>query len=92
MFTPTRPPGMNIGSVSPPPASAPVFPQHTGTDISFDHSNLSMTFLSPNEIDFHDYVIWFPAASGLEPEYIYLKTPRDEPGVVTGRGQQVAGV
>nr|WP_246585551.1 HNH endonuclease signature motif containing protein [Yersinia kristensenii] len=28
----------------------------------------------------------------MEPVYVYFKTPRDEPGEVTGRGQRVAGI
>ncbi|CNH99905.1 colicin/pyocin immunity family protein [Yersinia thracica] len=78
IFTPTWPPGMGSGSgsVLPQPARAPAFPQHTGTDGSFFPSNLYMTFVSPNEVDFHDYIIWFPADSGLEPVYVYFNSPR----------------
>ncbi|MGP2544962.1 colicin-like bacteriocin tRNase domain-containing protein [Yersinia sp. 2541 StPb PI] len=92
IFTPAKPPGMDISSVLPQPPSAPVVPSHTGADITFLATKPSLIFLALEEGDFHDYIIWFPAASGLEPVYIYLKTPRDEPGEVTGRGQQVAGV
>ncbi|CRY83679.1 colicin-like bacteriocin tRNase domain-containing protein [Yersinia intermedia] len=92
IFTPAQPPGMDISSVLPQPPSAPVVPSHTGADITFLATKPSLIFLALEEGDFHDYIIWFPAASGLEPVYIYLKTPRDEPGEVTGRGQQVAGV
>lgn len=91
-FTPARPPGMDIGTVLPQPVGAPDFPQHTGTDITFLATKPDMVFLALEEGDFHDYIIWFPADSGLEPVYVYLKTPRDEPGVVTGHGQQVSGV
>ena len=92
IFTPAKPPGMDISSVLPQPPSAPVVPSHTGADITFLATKPSLIFLALEEGDFHDYIIWFPAASGLEPVYIYFKTPRDEPGEVTGRGQQVAGV
>ena len=92
IFTPAKPPGMDISSVLPQPPSAPVVPPHTGADITFLATKPGLIFLALEEGDFHDYIIWFPAASGLEPVYIYFKTPRDEPGEVTGRGQQVAGV
>ncbi|WP_186377433.1 S-type pyocin domain-containing protein, partial [Yersinia rochesterensis] len=91
-FTPARAPGMDIGTALPQPAGAPDFPQHTGTDITFLATKPDMVFLALEEGDFHDYIIWFPADSGLEPVYVYFKTPRDEPGVVTGHGQRVSGV
>ncbi|EMQ2082007.1 S-type pyocin domain-containing protein [Yersinia enterocolitica] len=92
IFTPAQPPGLETGSILPPPASVPVFPQHTGTDIQFVAVKPDMIFLAPEESDFHDYIIWFPADSGLEPVYVYLKTPRDVPGIVTGHGQRISGI
>ncbi|MFW5402541.1 colicin-like bacteriocin tRNase domain-containing protein, partial [Yersinia sp. 1252 StPb PI] len=59
-FTPAQPPGMDISSVLPQPASALVFPQHTGTDITFLATKRALTFLAHEEMDFHDYIIWFP--------------------------------
>ncbi|CRY22817.1 S-type pyocin domain-containing protein [Yersinia enterocolitica] len=75
-FTPAYPPGMDISSVSPQPGSAPVFPQHTGTDIRFLATKRTLTFLAHEEVSFHDYIIWFPAESGLEPVYVYFNKPR----------------
>ncbi|WP_193386911.1 S-type pyocin domain-containing protein, partial [Yersinia pestis] len=34
--------------------------------------------------DFHDYIIWFPADSGLEPVYVYLNSPY---GKTTAKGK-----
>ncbi|HDW7096843.1 TPA: S-type pyocin domain-containing protein [Yersinia enterocolitica] len=91
-FTSPRPPGVGGVSVIPQPASAPVFPQHTGTDIKILATRGTLTFLAHEEVSFHDYIIWFPAGSGLEPVYVYFKSPRDEPGEVTGQGEWILGI
>ncbi|HDL7739087.1 TPA: S-type pyocin domain-containing protein [Yersinia enterocolitica] len=91
-FTSPRPPGVGGVSVIPQPASAPVFPQHTGTDIKILATRRTLTFLAHEEVSFHDYIIWFPAGSGLEPVYVYFKSPRDEPGEVTGQGEWILGI
>lgn len=43
----------------------------------------------PDVTDFNDYILVFPAGSGIKPIYVYLKTARDEPGVATGNGQVI---
>ncbi|MNZ38381.1 Pyocin-S2 [compost metagenome] len=43
------------------------------------------------DIGFDDYVIIFPADSGLPPLYVMFKSPRNMPGVVTGKGQLIQG-
>ncbi|MFF7706120.1 S-type pyocin domain-containing protein [Pseudomonas sp. NPDC007930] len=43
----------------------------------------------PEPLDFDDLVVIFPADSGLPPIYVMYKSPRYEPGVVTGSGQVV---
>ncbi|HHH1595354.1 TPA: S-type pyocin domain-containing protein [Yersinia enterocolitica] len=91
-FTSPWPPGVGGVSVIPQPASAPVFPQHTGTDIKILATRRTLTFLAHEEVSFHDYIIWFPAGSGLEPVYVYFKSPRDEPGKVTGQGEWIFGI
>ncbi len=93
MFTPVTPPGTDLSPVLPQPESAPALPLHTGETV-IRHAVIHTVFPLPalEEHDFHDYVIWFPADSGLEPVYVYLKSPRDEPGIVTGRGQPVTGI
>ncbi|HFT8329202.1 TPA: S-type pyocin domain-containing protein [Yersinia enterocolitica] len=91
-FTSPWPPGVGGVSVIPQPASAPVFPQHTGTDIKILATRRTLTFLAHEEVSFHDYIIWFPAGSGLEPVYVYFKSPRDEPGEVTGQGEWIFGI
>ncbi|EKN6148832.1 colicin transporter [Yersinia enterocolitica] len=91
-FTSPWPPGVGGVSVIPQPASTPVFPQHTGTDIKILATRRTLTFLAHEEVSFHDYIIWFPAGSGLEPVYVYFKSPRDEPGEVTGQGEWILGI
>ncbi|MFP1829890.1 S-type pyocin domain-containing protein [Lonsdalea quercina] len=45
-------------------------------------------FPMPDERDFNDWILVFPADSGIKPIYVYLKsTARDEPGIVTGQGE-----
>lgn len=44
-------------------------------------------FPVPDPKEFNDYILVFPAGSGIKPIYVYLKEdPRKLPGVVTGRG------
>ncbi|WAB97165.1 S-type pyocin domain-containing protein [Pseudomonas putida] len=43
------------------------------------------------DIGFDDYVIIFPADSGLPPLYVMFKSPRNMPGVVTGKGRLIQG-
>ncbi|WP_261369167.1 S-type pyocin domain-containing protein [Yersinia mollaretii] len=92
MFTPVTPPGTDISPVLPQPISVPVTPLHTG-EIVIRHAVIHTVFPQPGlkERHFHDYVIWFPADSGLEPVYVYFKNPRYEPGTVTGHGEPVSG-
>ncbi|MDA5499307.1 S-type pyocin domain-containing protein [Yersinia aleksiciae] len=92
-FTPTAPPGTDLSPALPQPASAPAAPLHTGETV-IRHTVIHTVFPQPalEEQDFHDYIIWFPADSGLEPVYVYFKNPRYEPGTVTGRGQPVSGI
>ncbi|MBS0057256.1 S-type pyocin domain-containing protein [Yersinia sp. Marseille-Q3913] len=92
-FTPTAAPGTDLSPVLPQPESAPAAPQHTG-EVAIRHTVIHTVLPqpAPEEHDFHDYIIWFPADSGLEPVYVYLRSPRDEPGIVTGLGQPVTGI
>ncbi|MFP1811457.1 S-type pyocin domain-containing protein [Lonsdalea quercina] len=49
-------------------------------------------FPMPDERDFNDWILVFPADSGIKPIYVYLKsTARDEPGIVTGQGERLTG-
>ncbi len=48
-------------------------------------------FPSVAEGGFDDYIIIFPADSGLEPVYVMFRDPRDEPGVASGEGVRIEG-
>lgn len=48
-------------------------------------------FSLPAVEDFNDYILVFPADSGIKPIYVYLKDdPRKQPGVVTGKGVELS--
>lgn len=48
-------------------------------------------FQLPAVEDFNDYILVFPADSGIKPIYVYLKDdPRKQPGVVTGKGVELS--
>ncbi|VEA09033.1 VgrG protein [Salmonella enterica subsp. enterica serovar Sanjuan] len=48
-------------------------------------------FSLPAVEDFNDYILVFPADSGIKPIYVYLKDdPRNQPGVVTGKGVELS--
>lgn len=91
-WTPERPEGSDL-------------PSYTGSDIRpIDQATILVTpipdgqdeyttppFPVPEERDLNDYILVFPADSGIKPIYVYLKTARDEPGVATGKGETLSG-
>ena len=45
----------------------------------------------PDIADFNDYILVFPADSGVQPIYVYLKDdPRDQPGTAVGNGVKLS--
>ncbi|MDR9890971.1 S-type pyocin domain-containing protein, partial [Pseudenterobacter timonensis] len=80
-------------------------PSHTGSNIRpIDQATILVTpipdgqdeYTTPpfpvlEERDLNDYILVFPADSGIKPIYVYLKTARDEPGVATGKGEVLSG-
>jgi hypothetical protein len=51
------------------------------------------TYITPIEdADLNDYILTFPASTGLPPLYVvYKESPRNESGIVTGNGEDVTG-
>ncbi|MBN2993505.1 S-type pyocin domain-containing protein [Pseudomonas cedrina subsp. fulgida] len=49
------------------------------------------SFPGISEASFDDFITVFPIDSGLPPIYVMLRDKRENPGVVTGMGQPVAG-
>ncbi|GCB39904.1 hypothetical protein CITFRE_20390 [Citrobacter freundii] len=80
-------------------------PTHTGSNVPpLDQPTILVTpipdgkneyttppFLVPDVADFNDYILVFPADSGIQPIYVYLKTARDDPGTATGHGEILSG-
>lgn len=80
-------------------------PTHTGSNVPpLDQPTILVTpipdgkneyttppFLVPDVADFNDYILIFPADSGIQPIYVYLKTARDDPGTATGHGEILSG-
>ncbi|WP_282250177.1 T6SS effector antibacterial DNase [Vibrio campbellii] len=57
-----------------------------------EHEQEIGTVLYPEE-DLAEYIVTFPADAGLPPLYlVFRKTARDESGVVTGNGEDIAGI
>ncbi|WP_145520832.1 S-type pyocin domain-containing protein [Yersinia mollaretii] len=75
-------------AASTPPASRPT------SDVVIRHAVIHTVLPQPTweDRDFHDYIIGFPANSGLEPVYVYFKNPRYESGTVSGQGKTVSGL
>ena len=90
-WSPSSAPGGEV-SLSPGlPIEQPVLTVYTGDVLSPIDPTLEI-YPAVDDVDFRDYIIWFPQDSGLPPVYVMLKSPRDEPGVVTGVGSVVTGL
>ncbi|WP_175652639.1 S-type pyocin domain-containing protein [Pseudomonas sp. Marseille-P9899] len=88
LWTPGAPP--TDSSTSLPVVQQPVSPLYPG-DISLDHVPPFLPFPAEDDVHFDDYIITFPADSGLEPVYVMFKDPRDYAGVGAGSGQTIPG-
>ncbi|KMI11578.1 hypothetical protein SM86_05572, partial [Klebsiella pneumoniae] len=42
-----------------------------------------------DDLDFDDIILVFPPESGLKPLYVMYRSPRNMPGTVSGKGQNV---
>jgi len=67
------------------PNERPVLPADPGVDVS-PISNELGAYPTYDQVDFDDYIIVFPADSGLPPVYALFKSPRYLPGIVSGVG------
>ncbi|EHH1260215.1 S-type Pyocin family protein [Vibrio parahaemolyticus] len=64
-----------------------VTPIHSDSD-----ANVTVTPV-PEEKDWRDAILVFPESSGIAPLYVvYKESPRDKPGVVTGKGEDIFGI
>lgn len=49
------------------------------------------TYPIPGNIHFDDFILVFPAESGLLPQYVMFRDRRNDPGVASGYGEPVVG-
>lgn len=70
------------------PNKRPVIPADLGVDVSTISNELG-AYPTYDQVDFDDYVIVFPADSGLPPLYALFKSPRYLPGIVSGLGGNI---
>ncbi|MGX5089151.1 S-type pyocin domain-containing protein [Enterobacter sp. UPMP2052] len=70
---------------------APVTPVHTGTEVKPVETLTVTTSPVVDAGGLRDFIYWRPdaAGTGVEPVYVVLSSPRDMPGKVSGKGQQV---
>ena len=91
-WTPTAPDDGNVpthtGNNTPPIDQTTILVTPIPTD---QNSYTTPPFPIPDVEDFNDYILVFPADSGIQPIYVYLKTARDEPGVAVGKGNLLSG-
>lgn len=87
VWTPAVTPGNSSTTL---PGSTPPIPTYPGATITPITGQIE-SFPNVGEGSFDDYIIWFPASSGLAPIYVMFKDRRDEPGVASGTGQAVTG-
>ncbi|MCY1406264.1 Pyocin-S2 [compost metagenome] len=86
-WTPIVNPG-NSSTESPAvPIETPVYPGASVTPVQPQVETLPAIA----DLDFDDYIVWFPADSGLKPIYVAFRSRRFEPGVVSGVGSVVTG-
>ncbi|CAI1607191.1 S-type pyocin domain-containing protein [Serratia ficaria] len=78
----------NTGNQAPP---VPATPVHTGTDVKPVENIVVTTSPAADTDGLQDFIYWQPDAkgTGVEPIYVVFSSPRDMPGKVSGKGQQV---
>lgn len=64
---------------------------HTGTDVKPVENIVVTTSPAADTDGLQDFIYWQPDAkgTGVEPIYVVFSSPRDMPGKVSGKGQQV---
>ncbi|GLR08028.1 hypothetical protein COO59_07120 [Mixta theicola] len=85
LINPTAP--SNTGNHQP----VPVTPVHTGTEVKPVENPVIITTPAADSVVWRDFIYWRPdaAGTGVEPVYVVVSSPRNMPGVVTGKGEAV---
>lgn len=82
-----------LGANGPLTLSGPVpLPErilHTGDQISAPQATDKTVTPVADDLDFDDIILVFPPESGLKPLYMMYRSPRNMPGTVSGKGQNV---
>lgn len=86
-WTPATSPGDSSTAL---PAETPTERSYPGF-ISVPAVPELMPLPASDDLHFDDYIITFPADSGLEPVYIMFKNPRDFVGTGSGNGKNISG-
>ncbi|WP_283131429.1 S-type pyocin domain-containing protein [Enterovibrio norvegicus] len=76
------------------------YPDTSGLEISnilvrpidYDGQELDKLVYPNPEAEHIDLIVTFPADSGIAPLYLVFSSPRDKPGVVTGKGEDITGI
>lgn len=87
--TPEKAPGAQGLGALVTPSEAPKSIANTGNQAPPVTLPTVLPFPSADEFDFNDLIVVPPSDSGYRPLYVMLQGPRDLPGVVAGRGQEV---
>lgn len=90
-WTPASPPGGDEGSSTSLPPAPPGTIVYTGSSLN-PVSNTTESYPALDLLDQERLIITFPIDSGLPPILVVFKSPRYEPGTVTGQGSTVEGV
>ncbi|MFJ4054594.1 S-type pyocin domain-containing protein [Pseudomonas sp. NPDC089743] len=90
-WTPASPPGGGEGSSTSLPPAPPGTIVYTGSSLN-PVSNETEGYPALDLLDQERLIITFPIDSGLPPILVVFKSPRYEPGTVTGVGAQVTGI
>jgi len=86
LWTPQAPPGDSSTSL---PGELPLASRYPGY-VGVKNAPKILDLPAVDDLDFDDYIVTFPADSGLEPVYIMFKDPRDYAGIGAGTGRTSA--
>ncbi|AYA08440.1 klebicin B [Rahnella aquatilis] len=89
LVSPADAPGVNTPLTMSGPVPLPENIVHTGNPVSAPQGVTVTTTPVADDLDFRDVILIFPAESGLKPLYVMLRSPRNMPGTVSGKGQPV---
>lgn len=72
------------------PIENPAPPRYIGGNLVPIEGRID-TYPGRGNIRFDDFILVFPSESGVPPQYVMFRDPRNDPGVASGYGEPVAG-